>query len=90
MEILKWNPGPLDCDMCFGRKTLKPGTYTFLRDVNKHAIAIKNVPANICIQCGEEYPSPEVQVNLDKMIKVILERDEDPTLTTYDEMLKHI
>ncbi|MBI1871695.1 MAG: type II toxin-antitoxin system MqsA family antitoxin [Chlamydiae bacterium] len=55
-----------ECSVCHGKTDLKEITYT--QWYRNRLIAVENVPASICENCGEEYFSPEV---VDKLQKVI-------------------
>ena len=41
------------CALCGGIK--KESTTTFTSDINSGVIVVRNVPATVCSQCGEEW-----------------------------------
>jgi YgiT-type zinc finger domain-containing protein len=41
------------CAMCGGQK--KDATTTFTADVDTGVVVVRNVPATVCSQCGEEW-----------------------------------
>lgn len=51
------------CPLCGGNK-LK-GTTTFTVDFNSGILVLRNVPATICSQCGEEWIGDEVAAKLE-------------------------
>ena len=51
-----------NCTFCKG--TTKDGFSTFTVDLENCVIVIRNVPAQICEQCGETYYSTEVMQQL--------------------------
>jgi YgiT-type zinc finger domain-containing protein len=55
------------CDLCGGE--LKPGTTTleFWRD--ESLIVIKDIPADVCNQCGEAYLSAHISEQLDHFME---------------------
>jgi YgiT-type zinc finger domain-containing protein len=53
------------CTFCKG--TLKDGFSTFTVDLDSCIVIIRNVPSQICSQCGETYYSTEVMKQLYKI-----------------------
>ena len=51
-----------NCTFCKG--TTKDGFSTFTVDLENCVIVIRNVPSQICEQCGETYSSTEVMQQL--------------------------
>ena len=49
----------MKCVICKNGKTV-PGTTTFILNRGEAAVIFKNVPADICDNCGEYYLSTEV------------------------------
>ena len=56
----------MKCFFCKGN--LVDGTTTFMSEIDGCAIIIKNVPAQICSQCGEASFSDEVAKKLEKIV----------------------
>jgi YgiT-type zinc finger domain-containing protein len=57
---------PEICSFCKGH--LKEGRTEFTVKLNGSIVSIKNVPANICNNCGEAYYNPEVSRKMDKVM----------------------
>lgn len=53
------------CPMCGGRK--EPSTTTFSVDYGVGIIIIRNVKAEICVQCGEEWIDDKTAAKLEKV-----------------------
>ncbi len=54
------------CDICGGE--LKPGFTTLELWRGETLVVIKDVPADVCVQCGEAYISAEVSERLDQFL----------------------
>ena len=52
--------------MCSGQ--VQPGTTTFSIDLQFGVVVVRNVPAHICQQCGEEWLDDEQSVKLEKIV----------------------
>lgn len=52
--------------MCKGEK--KEGITTYSVDLVFGVVVVRDVPANICIQCGEEWIKPEAAKELEKIV----------------------
>lgn len=52
--------------MCNGNK--KEGFTTFSSDLGFGVVMVRNVPANICSQCGEEW----IAANTEKSLEIIV------------------
>lgn len=57
---------PSKCPMCSGQ--VQPGTTTFSIDLQSGVVVVRNVPAHICQQCGEEWLDDEQSVKLEKIV----------------------
>lgn len=55
------------CVFCRGR--VAPRKVTFDARVGDRLVIIKDVPAEVCIQCGERYFAPEVSRQIDELAK---------------------
>ena len=54
------------CPICDGLK--QPGSTTFTADLGESLVVIRNVPAKICEQCGEEWLSDEVFQQIEQIV----------------------
>lgn len=55
-----------NCPVCNGKKVAS--TVTFTVDDGKSLVVIRNTPATICSQCGEEWISDSVAESLEAMV----------------------
>jgi len=56
----------MKCFMCKGRCADK--TATFMVDVGNCIIIVKNVPSQVCNQCGETSYSHDIAVQLERIV----------------------
>lgn len=55
------------CPLCGGQK--KPGKTIYSVDLGFGVVVVRNVPATLCDQCGEEWISPEVASQLERLVE---------------------
>jgi YgiT-type zinc finger domain-containing protein len=58
--------GNMNCPVCKGE--VKRGTINFPVELEGGFLIVKNVPANICGQCGEEFIPDDVAKVLEKIV----------------------
>jgi len=58
---------PDKCSFCKGR--LVKGKTDFVVKVEKEVLTVKDVPAYICVECGEAYYTPETSEKIDELMK---------------------
>ena len=56
---------PSQCPICNGK--VEPGTTTFAVDLKSGLIVVRNVPALICTQCGEEWIEDSTAIQLEEI-----------------------
>ena len=56
---------PSQCPLCGGK--VKPGTTTFTVDLKTGVVVVRNVPAFVCNQCGEDWIDNPVSIELEKI-----------------------
>ena len=56
---------PSQCPLCGGK--VEPGTTTFTVDLKTGVVVVRNVPAYICTQCGEDWIDNPVANELEKI-----------------------
>lgn len=71
----------MDCVMCKGN--LKEGLVNHIVDIKGHIIIIKNVPANICTQCGEYYIENKIALILEALVDGILNSNAEVLIINY-------
>ena len=55
------------CPICGGRK--EPGTTTYTVDLGTGVVVVRNVDAQICMQCGEEWISDQIAQRLETIVE---------------------
>ncbi|MBI4833099.1 MAG: type II toxin-antitoxin system MqsA family antitoxin [Candidatus Lindowbacteria bacterium] len=53
------------CPVCGGRK--KNGRVLYSVDMGFGVVIVRNVPAKVCGQCGEEWIAPDTALKLEKL-----------------------
>ena len=71
----------MKCFMCKGR--LSDKLTTFMVDVGSCIVIIKNVPSQVCIQCGEASYSHEVMIQLEKIVASLRSSITEIAVTDY-------
>lgn len=71
----------MDCVMCKGR--LIEGKVNHIVDIDNHIIIIKNVPANICSQCGEYYLENLVAIKIEELLENVLNNNAEVLILNY-------
>jgi YgiT-type zinc finger domain-containing protein len=61
------NKNPVYCPFCKGNR--QPGTTTFTVDMGFGVIVVRNVPAQVCSQCGEEWIEDPIAERLEKIVE---------------------
>jgi YgiT-type zinc finger domain-containing protein len=70
-EIIEQNQkgAAMTCFMCKG--TVESKFSTFMADLGSCIVIVKNVPSQVCTQCGESSYSDEVAHSLEKIVQSI-------------------
>jgi YgiT-type zinc finger domain-containing protein len=55
------------CPLCKGEK--KPGNVIYTVNIGTGIIIVKDVPASVCNQCGEEWINSKIAKELEKIIE---------------------
>jgi YgiT-type zinc finger domain-containing protein len=55
------------CSVCGGAK--QPGKTTYSVDLGFGVVVVRNVPAQICAQCGEEWIGAETSRQLEQVVE---------------------
>ena len=69
--------------MCKGKTEKKQVNY-FL-DLHHAMIIVKDVPADVCMQCGERYFDDKVMDNLEKIVNGLKELSTEMSIVNYTE-----
>ncbi|MCX7839076.1 MAG: type II toxin-antitoxin system MqsA family antitoxin [Anaerolineae bacterium] len=73
------------CYFCNGRLEHKLATIPFVK--NDRVVVIKNVPAQVCMQCGEPIMSSPVARNVDTLLKQAYCLNSEISVLAYVELL---
>ncbi len=71
------------CFMCKG--TSEDKKTTFMVDLDDCIIIIKNVPSNVCSQCGEITYSDHVAEKIDNIVRSVRNSMVEITVINYDD-----
>ncbi len=58
---------PTQCPLCSGH--IQPGTTTFTVDLKTGVVVVRNVPAWVCTQCGEDWIEDAISEKLENIAK---------------------
>ena len=73
----------MNCLMCKGN--LENKNTTFMTELGNCIIIIKNVPSQVCKQCGEVSYSNEVAKQLEKLVNAVKNSITEITVINYTE-----
>lgn len=71
----------MNCFMCKGNLEKKKVNY--MVDLDKTIIIIKDVPAKVCTQCGEQYFDDETSQNIEKIVEELKNLSTEVTIVKY-------
>lgn len=74
----------MNCILC--KSNLVKGTVNHIVDLDGHIIIIKNVPANVCKQCGEYFIETDIAIKLEKIIEEVIKNKAEIFVVNYAEM----
>ena len=75
----------MNCILC--RANLTKGRVNHIVDLREGIIIIKNVPANVCNQCGEYYLDTKTAMELENMVDKIKRNKAEVFIVNYNEMV---
>ena len=70
------------CPLCGGMKV--GSTTSFIVDYNTGVVVIRNVPAKVCTQCGEEWISDRTAAKLEKIVSVSKKQRQEIFVARYN------
>lgn len=73
----------MNCFMCKGM--LEKKNTTFMVELDKCIVIIKNVPSYVCRQCGEISYSDDVAMQLEKLVNAVRNSITEITVINYTE-----
>ena len=77
----------MNCFMCKGK--LENKNTTFMVELDNCIIIIKNVPSQVCKQCGEVSYSDEVAKQLEKLVNRVRDSITEITVINYSEKVAY-
>ncbi len=75
----------MNCILC--KANLTKGSVNHIVDMGEGIIIIKNVPANICEQCGEYFLDTKTTLELETMVDEIKKNKAEVFIVNYNEMV---
>ncbi len=75
----------MDCALCKG--SLTKGKVNHIVDLGDGIIIIKDVPANICKQCGEYYVDTQTAIKLEDIVEELRRSRAEVLIINYNEMV---
>lgn len=75
----------MNCILC--KADLTKGNVNHIVDLGEGIIIIKNVPANICEQCGEYYVDTQIALKLESIVEEVKKSRAEVLIINYAEMV---
>lgn len=73
----------MECFRCKGNLNEKKINY--MVDLENTIIIIKDVPAKVCIECGEQYFDDETSENIEKIVNKLKDLSTEVTIINYKD-----
>ena len=70
------------CPICGGEKI--DSTTSFTVDYNTGVVVVRDVPAKVCMQCGEEWLSDEIAAKLEKIVNIAKKQNQEIFVGKFD------
>ena len=74
----------MTCFFCKGQ--IESGFASFMAEVDNRIVVIKNVPSQVCRQCGEASYSRAVALRLEEMVKHSARAAAELSVASYEEL----
>jgi len=71
------------CPLCGGDK--KKGFTTYTVEIDSSLLVVRDVPAEICSQCGEEWISSKIAKKLEKISNYVREKKPELEIVSFEE-----
>lgn len=75
----------MNCFICKGE--LEEKKVNYLVDLQDSIIIIKEVPAKVCKQCGEQYFDDNTAENIEKIVNQLKKLSTEVTIVNYNEKI---
>lgn len=69
------------CPLCGGKKS--EGSTTFTADLGFGVVVVRNVPASVCEQCGEDWIDNETMISLESIVEDAKENKSEIEMVPY-------
>lgn len=69
------------CPSCGGKR--KTGTTTFSVDLGFGVVVVRNVPAQVCSQCGTDWIADDVAARLDELVEEARQKHHQIEVSTF-------
>ena len=73
----------MNCTIC--KANLSNGKVNHIVDLGEQIIIVKNVPANVCEQCGAYYVNTEIALRLESIVEEAKKNKAEIFIVKYDE-----
>lgn len=73
------------CILC--KADLIDGKVNHIVDLGERIIIIKNIPANVCNQCGEYYVDTQIALKLESIVEEVKRNKAEVFIVNYNEMV---
>ena len=70
------------CPICGGVKT--DSTTSFTVDYNAGVVVVRDVPAKVCMQCGEERIADEIAAKLEEIVSVAKKQNQEVLVAKFN------
>lgn len=74
----------MECFKCKGN--LEPKKVNYIVDLGNTIIIVKEVPAKVCLQCGEQYYDDETAENIEKIVNQLKKLSIEVTVVKYEKV----
>ena len=71
------------CPLCGGKR--KQGKTTFTAEFGRGVVVVRDVPALLCTQCGEDWIADEVAEQLESMVKLAKKSGRQIEVSSFDK-----
>ena len=70
------------CSICGGGKI--DSTTSFTVDYNTGVVVIRDVPAKVCLQCGEEWIADNIASKLEEIVSISKKQNQEILIAKFD------
>ena len=75
----------MNCTIC--KADLMSDKVNHIVDLGERIIIVRNVPANVCKQCGEYYVDTEIAIILESIVEEVKKNKAEIFVVNYNEMV---